>query len=73
MGMSEEPTRATLKGHGNPDRIMYFGTGAKPWAVGMLVEIQRVRGGANTISLAVATRPGWLGSATKFWGAPVNL
>ena len=64
-------TRATLKGHGNPTQIMYFGVEKAPATTGWLLNVEKVRGGANLIDPTGVVNTGWVGSATKFWGEPV--
>lgn len=65
--------RTTLKGHGNPTRLMYFGHGREPLAEGWLVTVARVRGGANLVDETETHGPFpvWAASATKFWAEMV--
>ena len=67
-----QPTKATLKGHGNPDRLMYFGGEKTPSAVGWVVSVEWVRGGANLVDESGTYTAGWAASATKFWAAPAD-
>lgn len=64
--------RTTLKGHGNPTRIMYYGGEKTPATEGWLVTVVKVRGGADLVDESGGHTAGWAASATKFWGAPVQ-
>ncbi len=35
------PTKATLKGHGSPNRLIWFGNGRTPRAEGLTVTVER--------------------------------
>ena len=63
--------RTTLKGHGNPTHLMYFGQGREPVVEGWLVTVARVRGGAKFVDETGTYTDGWAASATKFWAEAV--
>ena len=65
--------KATLKGHGNPTKIMYFGDGKEPLAAGWLVTVVTIRpGNRELIDETGAHTAGWVGNATRFWGQAVQ-
>ena len=66
--------KATLKGHGNPTQIMYFGIGSKPKDKGILVSVESVRRGSYTLTdVERNVRVGWteMSGANKFWGESI--
>lgn len=69
MTAQKPPIKATLKGHGKPERLMYFGGELQPATEGWLVTVAYCRGGADLIDETGGHTPGWAASATKFWGA----
>lgn len=68
-------TKQTLKGHGSPTQLMFFGSQAKPRPQGILVTV--VTGDRGQYKLINAGRNNALGyvaafnSASKFWAETI--
>jgi len=62
-----EPTWATFKGHGRPERVMYFGRRSAP-GVGVLATVRQERG---RIVVTADDGAAFFGIAGKFWASPM--
>lgn len=76
MNTTASPTWATLKGHGRPTRILFFGqdnTAHTPEGIPALVQPKPGWNGINQIvDEATGQELTWGGPATRFWAIPVH-